>query len=324
MNKNFDLTLLSEGQIWGAGKEEQLYVMKKYGVKAAVTDLCILTGCYITNKNHINEDNSLSGRTGRFWTRSKWDRSRTCELYNPYDVCVVDKNGEWDDRLRFDRLCSVRPVLHSSLIYSQIFSNRVIGYNGTLEVEYGEYPQWAAESKMQQILELEYSKGLNKTGESYTFDSSDLNDYNAEFIPVIYDVYEYQGRKYIRARVNYHFEHYDTREITLSNNKEYKNGQYVWIEVSPVKWLIDEKTHTLISKYGLVSGLAFQFRWKRMKNSCVRCDSPYNGDFKKTDMYEYLNTYMSRDLFQSLPFVYDQDLNSKEKGKIKKLLFFRF
>ena len=44
MNKNsFELTLLSEGQIWGNDKERQLDVIRKYGIKAAITDLCILT-----------------------------------------------------------------------------------------------------------------------------------------------------------------------------------------------------------------------------------------------------------------------------------------
>lgn len=37
---NQDLTLLSEGQIWGNEKESQLEVMRKYGTKAAITDLC--------------------------------------------------------------------------------------------------------------------------------------------------------------------------------------------------------------------------------------------------------------------------------------------
>ena len=323
MNKDFELTLLSEGQIWGTRKESQLYVMERYGIKAAITDLCILTGCCISNKKYID-----GGKiTGRFWTKSKFDWSKSQSLLDydiyPYDVCAVDENGEWFDVRRYSRQYAVRPVLQSSFIFSQIFSKRVKGYNGIEEVEYGEYPQWAADPKMQKLLELEYSRGMYKTGESYTFDSAEIKTWvtdEIEFKPETYDVYEYLGRKYIRVKANFPF---GIREFTLSNNKKYKNGDYVWVEVSPVKWLIDEKTHTLISKYGLVSGIKFQVRWKKMKNSGARCDSPYVGDFNKTEMYEYLNQYMAKDLFQSLSFVYDQDMYPKEKGAKKKLLFFR-
>lgn len=49
---NQDLTLLSEGQIWGNDKESQLEVMRKYGTKAAISDLCVLTGSFYV-KIHI-------------------------------------------------------------------------------------------------------------------------------------------------------------------------------------------------------------------------------------------------------------------------------
>ena len=65
MNKDFELTLLSEGQIWGNNKERQLDVISKYGTKAAITDLCILTGSYLC-ENTIDEDSSLKGRTSCF------------------------------------------------------------------------------------------------------------------------------------------------------------------------------------------------------------------------------------------------------------------
>lgn len=67
-----DLTLLSAGQVCGDDNEEQLEVIKKYGTKAAITDLCILTGSYLYENTdyNIDEDKSLTGRTSDFWTRS--------------------------------------------------------------------------------------------------------------------------------------------------------------------------------------------------------------------------------------------------------------
>ena len=69
---NQELTLLSEGQIWGNSSESQLEVIRKYGTKAAITDLCVLTGSYLCEDTdyNIDEDKSLTGRTSWFWTRS--------------------------------------------------------------------------------------------------------------------------------------------------------------------------------------------------------------------------------------------------------------
>lgn len=242
---NQDLTLLSKGQIWAKDKESQLEVIRKYGTKAAITDLCVLTGSYLCEDTdyNINEDSSLKGRTSWFWTRSD---------DNDNDVRAVGRLGNWLSKYRYKRDGVVRPALQSSVIFSQISPNRVRGYNGTEEVEYGEYPQYAADSRMQSILESEYNRGMNKTGRSYTFDSVRCYDYDTGFKPVTYEEYEYQGKRYIRIRANSNF---GGSKFKLSNGVEYRDGDYVWVEVSPVKWLIDDRTGILVSKLGLVSGI---------------------------------------------------------------------
>ena len=52
--------------------------------------------------------------------------------------------------------------------------------------------------------------------------------------------------------------------------------------------MIDNKTGILISKKGLVSGIRFLDR-----------NQKYKGDFSKTEMKEYLDRYMSKELFQT-------------------------
>ena len=47
MNNNVELTLLSEGQIWGIHEEEQLDVLKKYGTIVNISDLSIITGATV-------------------------------------------------------------------------------------------------------------------------------------------------------------------------------------------------------------------------------------------------------------------------------------
>lgn len=273
--KEHDLTLLSEGQIWGNSSESRLEVIRKYGIKSAITDLCVLTGSYL-REDTIDEDRSLTGRTSCFWTRSDDDDN---------DVRMVNENAIRSFIYRCKRSGAVRPALQSSVIFSQIFPNRVMGYNGIEEVEYGEYPQNAADSRMQNILESEYNRGMNKTGRSYTFDSVKYDDYDTGFKPVTYEEYEYQGKKYIRIKANSDF---DGWKFKLSNGVKYRDGDYVWVEVSPVKWLIDDKTGILISKKGLVSGIRF-----------LNKSTNYKGDFSKTEMKEYLDRYMSKELFQT-------------------------
>ncbi len=288
-----DLTLLSEGQIWGNSNESQLEVIRKYGTKAAITDLCVLTGSYL-HKDTIDEDGSLTGRTSWFWTRSN-----AGDNY----VHAVTMRGYSGFGRSYDRYGAVRPVLQSSVIFSQISQNRVRGYNGTEEVEYGEYPQNAADSKMQNILESEYNRGMNKTGRSYTFDSVKYNDYDTGFIPVTYEEYEYQGKGYIRIRANSDF---CGNKFMLSNGVEYRDGDYVWVEVSPVKWLIDDRTGILISKKGLVSGIRFLDK-----------STNYKGDFDRTEMKEYLNRYMFRDLTQTVTFTRVQNMTPEEKERFE-------
>ena len=293
---NQDLTLLSEGQIWGNDKESQLEVIRKYGTKAAITDLCVLTGSYLCENidYNIDEDSSLKGRTSWFWTRSD---------DNANDVRAVAEDGNMYDRYSHIRHGVVRPVLKSSVIFSQISPNRVRGYNGTEEVEYGEYPQYAADSRMQSILELEYNRGIKKTGRSYTFDSVKYDDYCTGFKPVTYEEYEYQGKKYIRIRANSDF---GGNKFKLSNGAFYRDDDYVWVEVSPVKWLIDDRTGILVSKIGLVSGIRFLGR-----------NHNYKGDFSRTEMKEYLDRYMIHDLTQTATFTRFQDMTPEEKAQFE-------
>ena len=298
---NYELTLLSKEQIWGSNKEQQLEVLKKYGTQAAITDLCILTGNYLFEDTDLNidEDKSLTGRTSWFWTKSDDDAN---------DVCVVDQYGSINYGFREERNDAIRPVLKlSSELFAIITSKSAKGFNDTDEVEFGKYPLYAVSKDKQNILEsVYYNKGMNKTGKSYTFDSVKVDDIDTEFEPVTYEEYKYQGKKYIRIKANNDF---DGSSFKLSNGVEYRDGDYVWVEVAPVKWLIDDENKQLISKYGLVSGIRFLDK-----------KTDYKGDFSKTEMKKYLDDYMVKDLFQSVNLEYLQDMeNSIDKGKnIKK------
>ena len=279
MNFDKELTLLSEEQVWGVNGGRQLDVLEKYGTKSAITDLVVLTGgfCEDSCTYMTPDDSSLKGRTGWCYIRSSDGNG---------DVRSVNKDGSRYYEYRYQRNGAIRPALLSSYLFSQISPNRVMGYNGTEEVEYGEYPQFAPDDRTQRQLESDYqSRRLRQTGRNYTFDSTPYNKPSQGFQAVTYEEYEYNGKKYIRVKAN---SDYCGRYFKLSNGKKYRDGDYVWVEVSPVKWLIDDRTQTLVSKRGILAGIRFH------------TDSrSYNGDFSTTDMKEYLDKYMMRDLFQT-------------------------
>ena len=76
-----NFTFLTEEQYFGSDK---LDILEKRGTKAAITDFSILLGAYVSDNNHIDNDSSLEGRTGYYWTKSDDGDN---------DARVVDDNG---------------------------------------------------------------------------------------------------------------------------------------------------------------------------------------------------------------------------------------
>ena len=268
-----ELTLLSLDDMLGP---KELKVIKKYGRLAAVTDLAVLTGCYIEDscKWLAPDLDPLKARTGWFYTTTS---------DNSGDVTTIRYNGEKGSQFRYRRHGTVRPVLVSPLIYNRLLPTKKNGKTGAAEVVYGEYPQYAANGDEQKILDRELANGtLIPTGKTYTFDSCNFEDKESDFTPITCKEYSYRGKKYIRIKAN---SDYDGDKFKLSNSCLYQDGQFVWLEVSPVTWLVDEENKQLISKVGLVSGLRFESHKK-----------VYDGEFAETEMKSYLNNYMINEL----------------------------
>ena len=61
-----DFTFLTEEQYFGSDK---LDIIKKRGTQAAITDFSVLLGGWFSDY-HIDNDSSLEGRTGGYWTKS--------------------------------------------------------------------------------------------------------------------------------------------------------------------------------------------------------------------------------------------------------------
>ena len=194
---------------------------------------------------------------------------------------IVDSSGYKDHEHTNHRSNGIRPVLSYAKIKDDI-SNEIINEDGIKEVEYGEYPQYVVNKKLQDELEELYENNkLIETGKTYTTDSRKHNEYEKDFLPQEHMEYGFGGKKYVRVKAN------PCRNgsfFTLSNGEMYINDDYVWVEVSKVKWLVDEENDIVISKNILVAGIQFNN------------DENYTGYFENSNMYKFLNTYFIKDI----------------------------
>ena len=270
-----DFTFLTEEQCFG---NDKLDILKKRGTQAAITDFSILLGAYVSDY-HIDNDSSLEGRTGYYWTKSDDGDN---------DARVVFDNGirTYNDVDR--RNGGARPALPFSEV-SSIPTNGESGKrarDGILEVEYGYYPQKAVAKDMQERLERAYkNRTISRTKNSYTTDSVAYDNYDTSFQPQVHQEYEYNGKRYVRVKANSCFK---GDNFTLSNGEYYRDGDNVWVEVQPVKWLVDEKSHMMITEKLIFAGVQFN------KES-----NYHTEDFDKTDIKTFMDRYLSRDLEQS-------------------------
>ena len=269
-----NFTFLTQEQCF---ESDKLDILKKRGTKAAITDFSVLLGGWVSDY-HTDNDSSLEGRTGYYWTKSDDGDN---------DARVVNADGNRDSLTVDGRNGGARPALPFSSI-SEIPTNGESGKrarDGILEVEYGYYPQKAVSKDMQERLERAYKTGsISRTRNSYTTDSVAYDNYDTPFQPQTHQEYEYNGKRYVRVEAN---SYYDGNDFTLSNGEQYRDGDNVWIEVQPVKWLVDEKSRMMITEKLIFAGVQFN----RERNYHTR-------DFDKTDIKTFMDKYLSKDLVQ--------------------------
>ena len=272
-------TFLTEEQCFGSDK---LNILEKRGTKAAISDFSILLGGYVDNDEHIEVDSSLEGRTGYYWTKSDDGNN---------DARVVSEFGyiNYTSGRVYLRTGGARIALPLTSI-DRIPTNGVSGSrarDGILEVEYGYYPQNAVSTDMQTRLEREYNSGrIRKTGNEYTTDSRAYDAYDESFLAQIHEEYEYNGKRYVRVQAN---SWYDGNNFTLSNGKNYCDGNSVWVEVAPVKWLVDEKAKMMITEKIIFAGVQFN------KES-----NYHTSDFDKTNIKTFMERYLVKELVQGI------------------------
>ena len=291
-----ELDLLEENKVFG---KNSLSIFAKHVAKASNTDFSILLGGDSSSNYHTREGNTLKNRAGWWWTKSlRGDAVRIVGMNgyrsNYIDLCLVEsRNG------------GIRPILSYPQIQS-ISSNVLRNASEIKEVECGEYPQNIVDENYSRELERAYNNGsLKIIGKNYTTDSVRYQDSDVIFKARVHAEYEYNGQKYIRFVGDSNGE-----GKILSNDRKIKKGKIYWVKVEPITWLVDLEHDIAITEKIIVSGIQFNN------------ESNYTRDFKNTDIYKFMNTYLIKDMFNNTS-INKEDDNNKEfvniDSKIKTL-----
>ena len=296
-----NFTFLNKEQVFG---KHQLSVLKKYGVKAIQTDFSILLGGYNadTNKHY-----------GFYWLKDLTDD----------EVAVVNYSGSLRHDVDNTKNIAARIVLPinddiENYIKEKgklLFCGHSDPSNGPLirplvveEVEYGFYPQMAVSEELQEKLEEKYkASNLEVSHNSYTVDKNDWLTKNKAFSPLAIPEYIYENEYYVRVIYRSH-----SAPATLNDGRKVKNGDFVWLEVSPVEWLVDKESNLLISKYLLFSNISYSYAKDDKDN------------FEKTGIKWYLDNIWAKELmriFQINPvnhIINKEPIINKESKKLQK------
>lgn len=288
IRKNFDIisrvlekviyimsaTFLTAEQIWG---DQALGIFKKYGTTVGLSDLAVLLGGMLTDSGEKTTDGL---RAGYVWSASSGDYS---------NVRCVDSRGSRYLVEPRRRHAAARPALPLLSLNSFISSHDARTVAGNVKViEAGEYPQAAVSDSM--AARLRAARRLDKY---YTFDACGLDD-SESFRPMRLPVYEYNGRRFVRVVAK----RKDSDSI-LCDGRRVISGQEYWVEIEPVKWLVDDNAYMAVSHVALFAGIQFDTK------------SDYDGDFNRVFINKYLGQYFMPELtqFQTRQNVQDMGAN---------------
>ena len=265
---------LTQNQLYD---DTALDVIKKRKPNAVITDYAIILGGYVSN---FDDGSNLKYRIGSYFTGS----------YNESSVGIVYDDGKNYYTSLKRRDTGIRLVMPFK---DKIPSNNGIVLekpDGVLEVEYGYYPQDTVTIKLEEELNNKFlNNNIRVTGNIHLFDF-DGNITTTE-------VYEFNEKRFVFVKANFYR---NRNSYKLSNEKIYKNGSYVWIEVKPIKWLIDKSSNLMIMEKILFEGVSFE------------------------DANDFINKYLKNEMFnvenvQMVDVTNDKDCNTlkDELNKIR-------
>lgn len=148
---------------------------------------------------------------------------------NGADAAIYTNDGKINYFNRSNPYIGIRPATSGLAICRNGTVIRELA-NGLKEVEYGEYPQEKVSEELQAKLDQDLlDEQLEKTGMKYTVYNND--EENPDILKLI-EVQDKDGTKYV-------------------------NRDNVWYKVSPVVWIVNEKSDLALTKYMIQGGIPY-------------------------------------------------------------------
>lgn len=272
-------------------KEKEIITpFRKIPLAATLTDYAILLGAYSKFLNNCSW----------YWTATS---------HSDEEFYAIDENGKL---IRCDvntRMTAVRPVVDYSEIKKDCTDYHYHQDSGILEVSYGEYPQTVASCELQEELTHCFEKKLlTKTLKKYTIDKIDVTDTIVDSYYEDIEEYLYENnKKYVRVLSNI-----SSNEVILSDKQCFKTRDYVWVEVEPIKWLIDEGNDIAITKNLLYAGIQFYEK------------DNFDRNYQYSNAKEYLDEKFANQIYcstESLKKVVEETLDVRLTPKRTKLQY---
>ena len=231
------------------------------------------------------------GIYGTYWTKTE-------NKYNDAYIYAVIAGQKVEPMFFTKRHIGARICIPIDNVQYKV--NGTTNSNGIVEVKYGYYPQTVASSNMQNELFKAKSQGiLKKTGNAYTIDKQSPMNSQHCFKPCKCEEYKYKGKLYIKMEAN-PFDNY----VRLSNNECYEPGNDVWVEVEPIKWLVDEGSKMLVSKSILFSGIQYEN---------LEDFPPDNSNFETSVIKKFIDNIWAKEIMQVRNLSKSDNIENEEK-----------
>lgn len=290
-----DFTLLSYNQC-NKMCTDFLDVFRKLGTsEAELTDFAKLFNEEIRyGKSYWTKDIGTQSRLGKVQTED--------ELMSTKESAAYVTDGKFGMKTSVDGRHGVRIALpYTSEIPHNVGSHIEDSYS-LKSVEYGFYPQGVVADEVQEILEKAFKEGkIIETGKKYTVPTKDDKRIDLPNFDSIME-YEYQGKKYVRTQARFD-------KTQLSTGKEIQKDESIWIEVQPIKWLIDEKTNQMITEKVVLSGMQFDIlqSFEKARNGQYY---PKQRTFEQTLIKQFMDKCWSKEIESSKSKELENGLNA--------------
>ena len=209
-----------------------------------------------------------------------------CINYYLSDGSCVNRFGREDNGLE----CAVRPVLMLEEGEEQLLSRRQQD-GSVVTVEYGRFPYAVLDGSLRELAEREYARGaMPKSGKLLHIAGKEHPVYRFGAKDVVCMVFEQGGSNGF---------------VRLPDGTVISEGEEVFLEMRPVRWLYDEEKGMLLSCMALFAGLDHQEAQAYLQEKFVEelapeaeSDAPVNGGFKlgEHDELSMIRAYVEADI----------------------------